>query len=70
MSSLDEMDDGIEETQELRREQDERAREERELADSAELEHETAQHERRAEKSAYLRDKLAERERAERNARE
>jgi hypothetical protein len=62
------MDDPTEETVELKLEQAEKERDERELAESAELEHETAQHERRAAKSAYLRDKLAERERAEREA--
>jgi hypothetical protein len=62
--------DADKKTEELKREQAERARQEHELAESAELEHETAQHERRAQKSAYLRDKLAERERSERDARD
>jgi hypothetical protein len=55
-------------TQELRREQAQRQRDERQLADSATQEHETAQHIRRADKADYLRRKLAERERSERDA--
>jgi hypothetical protein len=55
-------------TRELKLEQERKAREESEKAESAELEQETAQHDRRAAKAAYLRDKLAERERSEREA--
>jgi hypothetical protein len=53
------------ETRELRLEQVERERAEREQADDADLPKEERQHERRAEKHAYLRDKLEERARAE-----
>ena len=56
-------------TQELKRVQEEREREEREKADSSTQVHESAQHDRRALKAAYLRQKLAERERAEEKAR-
>ena len=62
------VDDPSQETAELKWEQAKRADQEREMAESAELEDETAQHERRASKAAYLRDKLAQRERAERDS--
>jgi hypothetical protein len=60
------MAQGRNDTQELKDEQAERRREERQLAESATQEHETAQHIRRADKAEYLQRKLAERERSER----
>lgn len=62
------MSDEPHETQELRIEQRERARRERELAESEPTDEGTAAHERRADKAAYLEEKLAERERSERDA--
>ncbi len=53
------------ETQELRLEQVEREKAEREAAAHADLPTEEHAHERRAEKHAYLREKLAERARSE-----
>ena len=55
-------------TEELRLEQLQRAREEKERADQAELEEDTAQQDRRAMKAEYLRAKLDERAEAERAA--
>jgi hypothetical protein len=52
-------------TEELRLDQDERERLERERARKSDEPEETDQHERRADKAAYLRSKLAERARAE-----
>jgi hypothetical protein len=52
-------------TEELRLEQIDRERLERERAAEADEPTETDQHERRADKAAYLRAKLAERARAE-----
>ncbi len=53
-------------TGEMRVEQRERATNERDAAETAELPDEEEQHRRRADKAAYLAEKLAERERAER----
>jgi hypothetical protein len=53
------------ETQEMRIEQVERERSEREQARDADLPTEEHTHERRAEKHAYLRERLAERARSE-----
>jgi hypothetical protein len=53
------------ETQELRLEQVQRERTEREQARGADLPTEEHTHVRRADKAAYLREKLAERERSE-----
>ncbi len=50
----------------LRGQQQERERNESELARASEGGEETAQHARRAAKAAYLREKLEERERSER----
>jgi hypothetical protein len=55
-----------EDTQELRIEQSEREKSEREAADQADLPTEEHTHVRRAEKHAYLEEKLAEREKSER----
>ena len=52
-------------TEELRREQIRREREEHARARAAEQPAETQQHERRADKAAYLEEKLAERARSE-----
>lgn len=52
-------------TEELRLEQIQRERLERDRVRESEDEAETAQHERRADKADYLREKLAERARAE-----
>ena len=52
-------------TEELRIEQGERERLEREAAERAHSKDETGQHRARADKAAYLREKLEERERAE-----
>jgi hypothetical protein len=54
-------------TQELRREQAERERDEDRLVEEAEQPSEARQHERRRDKAAYLKEKLAERDRAERD---
>ena len=53
-------------TGEMRVEQRDRAANEREAEETAELPDEEHQHRRRADKAAYLAEKLAERERAER----
>ena len=53
-------------TGELRVEQRDRAANERDAAETAELPDEEEQHRRRADKAAYLAEKVAERERAER----
>ena len=53
------------ETKEMRIEQDQRERAEREQAHDADLPTEEHTHERRADKHAYLREKLAERARSE-----
>lgn len=55
-------------TEELRLEQLQRARSERERAEEGVTEDDAEQHARRAEKAEYLRDKLAERARAEAEA--
>jgi len=55
-----------EDTQELRIEQTQREKDEREAADQADLPTEEHAHVRRAEKHAYLEEKLAEREKSER----
>lgn len=55
-------------TEELRRAQARRVREELELAQSSAEEEEESQHERRAEKADYLRQKLEERAESERQA--
>ena len=55
-------------TQELRVKQLRRELEEKERAESSELEHETDTHDRRAMKAEYLRAKLEERAEAERSA--
>ncbi len=55
-------------TQELRIDQLEHERAERERAKGASTEDEADTHARRAEKAGYLREKLEERERAEREA--
>jgi hypothetical protein len=57
------VDDDV--TQELLREQERRARDERRRAQEAEEEAETRTHERRADKHTYLESKLAEREKSE-----
>jgi len=57
-----------EDTQQLRKEQIERAREEQERAQDADLPTEERQHERRAERADYLAEKLAERAEAEERA--
>jgi hypothetical protein len=59
----DEPDDRTPE--ELREEQAEKARDEREHAEQATTEHEAVTHDRRSDKAAYLAAKLAERERSE-----
>jgi hypothetical protein len=55
-------------THELKRRQDDRAREEERFAREADQPAEERAHARRADKAAYLRDKLAEAEAAERAA--
>ena len=55
-------------TEELRLEQLQRARSERESAEHGVTEDDADQHARRAEKAEYLRDKLTERARAEAEA--
>ena len=55
-------------TQELRLEQLQRERDEREAASEGVTPDDAEQHERRAEKASYLRDKLEERAQAEREA--
>ena len=55
-------------TEELHVKQLKRELEEKERAESAELEHETDTHDRRAMKAEYLRAKLEERAEAERDA--
>ena len=55
-------------TQELRKQEIERAREEKERADEADLPLEERQHGRRAERADYLAEKLAERAEAEERA--
>ncbi len=55
-------------TQELRIEQLQRERAEREAATEGATPDDTEQHERRAEKAGYLREKLEERAEAEREA--
>jgi len=54
-------------TRELRLKQEEREREERELAEQGHTEEDTGTHDARAAKAAYLRKKLEERAEAERN---
>ena len=56
----------VDETEDLRSEQERKLAEEKRRAREAESEEDTKTHERRAEKSEYLREKLAERERSER----
>ncbi|MEA2473414.1 MAG: hypothetical protein QOE06_1329 [Thermoleophilaceae bacterium] len=55
-------------TQEMRIEQLQRERVEREAADEGVTPEDTEQHERRAEKASYLREKLEERARSERES--
>ena len=55
-------------TRELRLKQEEREREERELAEHGFTEEDTGTHDARAAKAAYLRKKLEERAEAERKA--
>jgi hypothetical protein len=55
-------------TQELRLDQLQREKAERENADQGLTPEETGQHERRADKAGYLREKLEERAEAERRA--
>jgi hypothetical protein len=55
-------------TQELRIEQLQRERVEREAAAESPMPDDTDQHERRAERASYLREKLEERARAERES--
>ena len=55
-------------TQELRIEQLQRDRAEREAAEEGVTPDDTEQHERRAERASYLREKLEERARAERES--
>jgi hypothetical protein len=55
-------------TEELRVEQRKRAEEEKERAESADLDHESDTHDRRAMRAEYLRAKLDERAAAERAA--
>jgi hypothetical protein len=55
-------------TQELRKQEIERAREEKERAEEADLPLEERQHERRAERADYLAEKLAERAESEERA--
>lgn len=57
-------------TREMRIEQAERERHERDLAGEEPTEQGTATHDRRADKAAYLKEKLAEREASERRAAE
>jgi hypothetical protein len=55
-------------TEELRLDQFQREKSERESAEQGTLPDETGQHERRADKAGYLREKLEERAEAERRA--
>ena len=55
-------------TQELRKQEIERAREEKKRAEQADLPLEERQHERRAERADYLAEKLAERAESEERA--
>ena len=59
----------MDDTEDLRSEQEQRAAEEARRAREAESEEETKAHERRAEKSDYLREKLEERAKSEREER-
>jgi hypothetical protein len=56
----------MDDTEDLRSEQEQRAAQEARRAREAESEEETKAHERRAEKSQYLREKLDERAESER----
>jgi hypothetical protein len=60
------MADELNDTEDLRSEQERKAADEERRARAAESEEDTKTHERRAEKSKYLREKLAERDASER----